>query len=120
MKRIVSAGLGVLALVGCERTPTLPVIAERQAFAVVGAGGSPVQEVSAGEGFSCALNVRGNAFCWGLNQFGSLGSGDMIDAATPRAVIGDVAFQALTTSGSHTCALAPGGAAYCWGANASA
>ncbi len=119
MQRFAFAGLGVLVLVGCDRSPTLPTTQEQPAFAVVAGGGPPFNDVSAGEGFSCALSRRGDVYCWGLNRFGTLGAGDLVDAATPRQVVGDVAFSSLTATGSHACALAPDGAAYCWGQNAS-
>jgi alpha-tubulin suppressor-like RCC1 family protein len=120
MKRIVFAGLGVLVFAGCDRSPTTPpVFSEQPSLAAVGRGARPVLGVTAGEFFSCALTASGEAFCWGLNQFGALGGGDRSDALTPRAVTGGVGFSSVTAAGAHACALTPDGAAYCWGQNAS-
>jgi|SRR2546426_1302926 len=123
MPRIALVGLGVLVLVSCDKSPTTPAVQQQSmAFARAaahGGGGAPFQDVIAGEFFSCALNARGDAFCWGINEFGNLGAGDIVDATAPRQVVGDIAFSSLTAAGSHVCGLARAGAAYCWGQNAS-
>lgn len=110
-------------LVGCDNWSTSPRTAYPDAslsasMSAPRGGGPPAQEVTAGELFSCALNARGEAFCWGINQFGTLGTGDRQDATTPRRVVGDVAFASFSSAGSHVCALARGGEAWCWGGNA--
>ena len=72
---------------------------------------------------SCFLTPAGAAYCRGQNQWGQLGYG--LGASVPGgpsgaatvAVVGGLAFTAISTGHSHTCALTTGGTAYCWGAN---
>ena len=79
--------------------------------------------VAAGINHSCAL-VGGVVYCWGYNQYGSLGDGTRAQSNTPVLVSGlPTGVTALIKPGayaSQTCAITPGGAAYCWGANYSA
>ncbi|MEJ7810806.1 MAG: TonB family protein [Gemmatimonadaceae bacterium] len=82
--------------------------------------------LSAGERHTCALTARGEAYCWGSNEFGQLGSLDAADSCassqcsrSPVRVATDLAFAAISAGRSHTCALTPVGDAYCWGADAS-
>jgi alpha-tubulin suppressor-like RCC1 family protein len=67
----------------------------------------------------CAITVAGAAYCWGYDTNGSLGAGgtrmNQLDL-TPSAVVGGLAFSAISVS-DHSCALTTAGAAYCWGPN---
>ena len=42
-----------------------------------------VEQVSAGNRFTCAVSNGGELRCWGDNQFGALGDGTMIPRAAP-------------------------------------
>ena len=42
--------------------------------------------VAAGDKHSCALLVNGSIYCWGSNDFGQLGTGDLISSTIPRPV----------------------------------
>jgi alpha-tubulin suppressor-like RCC1 family protein len=83
--------------------------------------GQKLTQVAAGEGFSvCAVSSASAAYCWGANDNGQLGNGNVNDSDAPVAVVtsGVLAGQKLTQiTGSYisTCALAAGGAIYCWG-----
>lgn len=67
---------------------------------------------------ACAVDVAGQAFCWGENSFGQLGDGTLASHATPGAVTSLVADVAQLALGwMHTCALTSVGAVKCWGAN---
>jgi len=84
--------------------------------------------LSAGGQHTCALTGSGVAYCWGLNVYGELGTGQNAgcvnyqDGAcrtlTPKAVAGGLTFSTIEAGGLHTCALTAGGDAYCWGHNA--
>ncbi len=75
--------------------------------------------VAAGPTHTCALDVGGNAYCWGFNQGGQLGIGIITTDlfATPQRVIGGLTFDRLSVRGSHTCARSTAGGWYCWGNN---
>lgn len=67
---------------------------------------------------SCAVDVAGQAFCWGNNSSGQLGDGTLASHATPVAVTSLVADVAQLALGwTHTCALTSSGAVKCWGGN---
>ena len=75
--------------------------------------------ISAGRIHSCALD-SGEAYCWGLNDFGQLGDGNHAESSVPVAVdtSGVLAGKTLTqisAGGDQSCALDSAGAAYCWG-----
>ncbi len=91
--------------------------------------GEAARKIVAGEVHTCALLNTGSVKCWGGNDSGQLGQGDIlprgdrpdqmgddlaaIDLGTGRAAI-DIAAGSL-----HTCALLDNGTVKCWGRNAS-
>lgn len=78
---------------------------------------TPARTVSAGGNFSCALDDRGAAFCWGLNSTGQLGIGSIgsVPQVSAAPVTGSHSFTTITTGDRHACALTSVGEAYCWG-----
>ncbi len=76
---------------------------------------------------SCALLADGEAKCWGLNNFGQLGQGDIVTRGDDPAEMGDqlqpilvgegVAIQALSAGQSHVCAVLDNTGIKCWGRN---
>ena len=81
-------------------------------------GGLTFTALALGQGgeHTCGLVSGGAAYCWGLNNGGSLGDGSQTMRLTPVAVSGGLEFNELAV-GTHTCGLVRGGAAYCWGLN---
>jgi alpha-tubulin suppressor-like RCC1 family protein len=79
-----------------------------------------VAQLVAGGAHACALTTDGQARCWGANDHGQLGSGDLADSVAPRAVV-DASGVALTeivelsAGESHTCAVRRDGTLLCWG-----
>jgi alpha-tubulin suppressor-like RCC1 family protein len=72
--------------------------------------------VSAGGGHSCGLTTDGDAYCWGYNGQGALGTGYYSSSEpTPQLVIGGHTFQSVSARGFHTCGITTDGDAYCWG-----
>src|SRR5438067_3299095 len=90
------------------RTVPAPISAGAQRFVQVVLGGA----------YSCALASDGTAYCWGANDRGQLGVGDIGDRHVPTAVAGDLHFAALAAGSQHTCGVAVDGAVWCWGSNA--
>ncbi|MGI8509423.1 MAG: protein kinase domain-containing protein, partial [Gemmatimonadaceae bacterium] len=70
-----------------------------------------------GAAHTCMLSSDGEAYCWGSNNQGQLGTGGTERSAAPVGIPVNVRFSSLAPGLSHTCALTPVGAAYCWGGN---
>jgi hypothetical protein len=86
--------------------------------AVTGLTGVTITQVSAGWNDTCARTSTGAAYCWGNNDYGQLGNGNLTSyQPSPVAVTGLTGVTQVSTGGLHTCALSSTGAAYCWGAN---
>ena len=84
-------------------------------------GSRRYRSVSAGTFHACALDIDGQAFCWGLNSAGQLGNGAdggpdrlPVGEAEPVAVLTDERFTAIA-AGDHTCALTTSRSIFCWG-----
>ena len=79
-------------------------------------------QVAAGDQFSCGLVVAGNAYCWGSNILGQLGTGEEVTirsrSAVPVLVKLDSGrtFTKIAAASGHACGIAAGdGALFCWG-----
>jgi alpha-tubulin suppressor-like RCC1 family protein len=82
------------------------------------AGGLSFAQIGTGEGFSCGLTFSGEAYCWGANWNGQLGTDTSREPrAMPTTVSGGLTFGQISVGGGHTCGLTAAGAAYCWGLN---
>ncbi len=82
--------------------------------------GSGMTNVSAGDGFSCALSSTGGVSCWGRNNNGQMGGGDTSDKLTPITGGGfgpGSGVSAISGSSNHVCVVNNAGGAVCWGAN---
>jgi alpha-tubulin suppressor-like RCC1 family protein len=72
--------------------------------------------VSAGGDHTCAADLTGRVYCWGLGTHGRLGTGATDSLALePRAVSVGVRFFEVAAGDGHVCGTAAGGALYCWG-----
>ncbi len=86
----------------------------REPVAVV--GGFSFLSISAGGEHTCALEVAGEAYCWGSNRNGQLGDGSQVTfRSTPVEVAGGRIFVKISAGALHTCALTAQGATFCWG-----
>jgi alpha-tubulin suppressor-like RCC1 family protein len=86
--------------------------------------GRPAIAITAGGAHTCALLEGGEVRCWGRNEFGQLGYGDVdgigdneLPAAAGTVPVGGPAI-AISAGESHTCAILEGGAVHCWGLGA--
>jgi hypothetical protein len=78
----------------------------------------PAVDVTVGADHACAILSDGRVFCWGSNERGQLGGGNLLERSMdPIAVGGLPAVSQISAGWHHTCALTPAGQAYCWGAN---
>ena len=75
--------------------------------------------LATGSAYTCGLTSAGQAYCWGNNQYGSLGTGNTTAYRTPTAVAqpAGVTFTAVRTGAGHSCGLDTGGQTWCWGRN---
>jgi alpha-tubulin suppressor-like RCC1 family protein len=120
-----SNGFGQLGIGAADNTP--------HSTATIVAGGLAFAALSAGEYHTCGITTTGDAYCWGRNDYGQLGSGSRTltapsGIAAPVAVTGGLKFRSITVGELHTCAVAATlgtpvgpssspGAIYCWGDN---
>ena len=86
-----------------------------------------VTAVTSGWWYSCAIDLSGQAWCWGANDYGQLGcSADSVPAtdtgipytAKPCAVNSvtqPVRLTSIAAGTVETCGLDPSGSAICWG-----
>ena len=75
-----------------------------------------------GGAHSCAVDLRGQAFCWGGSWHGELGASaarKYTSTLSPVAVAIAQEFTHIEAGELHTCALNAQGRAYCWGDNLS-
>ncbi|PYP53402.1 MAG: cell wall anchor protein, partial [Gemmatimonadetes bacterium] len=99
----------------CSRTP------------VAVAGGLTFTTLNVGTQHTCARATDGSWYCWGLNNYGQLGTGatgpETCAAApcssTPVAVSVGINLTAVVAGRRHSCGVTSAGAAYCWGENVS-
>lgn len=69
-------------------------------------------------GRSCAIGASDQAYCWGENEYGQIGSGaPSAESAVPKAVASPGQFASIGGKGVHTCGIGLDGYAYCWGFN---
>ncbi len=92
-----------------------PVDCSRVPIQVLGA--PPIQSLTVAGFATCALTTGAQAWCWGWNHHGQLGSGsagDILDHPTP--VAGGRTFSSLSLDIDHACGIS-GQQAWCWGSN---
>lgn len=75
--------------------------------------------IATGSAHACAVSRTGEAFCWGQNDRGQLGTGTLGDELVPARVHlpDDVQAVAVAAGGDDTCIIAASGHLHCWGAN---
>ena len=81
-----------------------------------------VTQIITGYNHTCVIDSIGQAYCWGYNDAGQLGTDSYGYDFVPMPVdnTGVLAGKTITqmsASGSHTCALDSAGQVYCWGNN---
>ncbi|MEM9191941.1 MAG: hypothetical protein AAGF12_22400 [Myxococcota bacterium] len=83
-----------------------------------GCGGeAPAARVSSGGAHTCALTVAGDAYCWGRNISGELGTdSDAASVATPTRVPLD-GVSVLAAGDGFSCAVLDDKSRWCWGDN---
>ena len=77
------------------------------------------QTFSAGQSSTCAIYSDDTLRCWGANDMGQLGDGNVISSSTPVLVnFSDGATPVeVAVGGEHACAIMNDGSVRCWGRN---
>jgi hypothetical protein len=78
-------------------------------------GNPRYRTISAGGAMGCAIDVDGDAWCWGGNNRGQLGDGSFVNTDRPGRVQTSQKFVSIVTGDSHACGLTAAGVAWCWG-----
>jgi alpha-tubulin suppressor-like RCC1 family protein len=78
-------------------------------------GGLAFTSLAAGTSHTCGLSADSLAYCWGGNDFGSLGDGTRTSSSSPVLVAGGHRFAAIGAGAYHTCAISGTGEGFCWG-----
>lgn len=89
--------------------------------------GVAVDQIAAGNGFTCALTTGDDIYCWGDDTYGQLGDGTEVEEppfeSSPVLVVdptaGAVNWAQVSAGNAHVCARTTANAVYCWGTNAS-
>ena len=82
---------------------------------------SNIIDIAASGYFTCALQNTGAVYCWGKNEYGSLGNGTTDPTPFPTMVSIIEPVFAISAGGYHACALLDNAdrSARCWGDNSS-
>jgi alpha-tubulin suppressor-like RCC1 family protein len=104
----------LLAAASCGDHPSL--VASDTPVAINGLPG--VESVTAACDHVCARTTDGDAFCWGNNVFGQLGTGEQNNhSSRPVKVRGVTAIRSLAGGLGQTCGVLADQTAVCWGDN---
>lgn len=76
-----------------------------------------VVHVAAGEDHTCALLATGDVYCWGLNNDGQLGVGNLEKHAEPILVQLNGKASQVVAGRKHSCAVLLDSKIECWGSN---
>lgn len=113
-----NAGYGYL-MVNKELGTKIKLSASNLSYTV---SGQKWKEVVESSNYSCGISEGREAYCWGDNEFGQLGSGSAGGVSLlPVAVASDIyspyAVTSLVLGDAHSCLLTNIGKVYCWGSN---
>ena len=71
--------------------------------------------ISAGRSISCGVTSTKDAYCWGNNTFGQLGTGDTEPSSSPRLVSGSHKWKSIEAGYFNVCGITIDNNAFCWG-----
>ena len=107
---VTAVDTGTAIVVGSDSagSDSTVVTVERPVFADISANNS---------GYTCATATTGRVFCWGVNDYGTFGTGSPVSAVRlPAGVYGASHIAAVHAADYQACALTTAGSALCWGA----
>ena len=79
-----------------------------------------IKQIASGGISSCVIASDDKAYCWGSNNFGQLGNGNLKNSSTPTpvsttGVLAGKTIKQITAGNSYFCVIASDDKAYCWG-----
>ena len=108
---------GAVRCTGSNRTSALGLVgADRQSLELL-PGIDDALAIGAGYAFTCVLRNSGRLACFGGNDRGQLGTGDLAPRGRPTEVFLSAPVVSFASGFEHTCAILRTGALYCWGSN---
>ena len=83
--------------------------------------GLKLVDITSGQSHTCAVDVGGDAYCWGWNSSGQLGIGSTSNQSVPVMInmggpLNSKTLTRIVADFNMTCAYDSAGAGYCWGA----
>jgi len=74
----------------------------------------------AGVAHTCGIIGTGDAYCWGYNIYGEVGTGRFVfePVLSPSLVVGEHSWQLISAGSGFTCGITAEGKTYCWGIDA--
>jgi len=73
--------------------------------------------ISFKDNHACALNMDQEIWCWGLNEFGQLGTEDETNYGSPQRIAENNSWHSVKVSKNHSCAIRSDDSLWCWGNN---
>jgi alpha-tubulin suppressor-like RCC1 family protein len=109
---LLTAGLG------CADGPT-PTDPHSQPIEATAEAVTPLvfRQISAGSSHTCGVTTDDLLYCWGYNEYGSVGDGTTTRRLKPVPVAGGRMYRQVSAGVDFTCALTTGDRAFCWGTN---
>lgn len=101
---------GQLGMASTATTQNTPVVVD---------AGVSYSSIQAGEQYTCGITSTGVLKCWGYNNIGQLGVGDLTLRNSPQVVDSGITYAKISTASSHTCGITTSGVLKCWGQNSS-
>jgi len=84
--------------------------------------GKTIKAISVGSSSACVIASDDKAYCWGYNDYGSLGNNTLVSSSVPVAVntsgvLSGKTIKSIVTGSMSACVIASDDKAYCWGFN---
>jgi alpha-tubulin suppressor-like RCC1 family protein len=100
----------------CRDDATLPTDPIGMPQAATASSPLVFRSITAGADHSCGITTSSQAYCWGNNFTGQLGSTGG-NSPVPRLVAGNLSWWNLSAGLDYTCGVTNDDRAYCWGYN---
>lgn len=111
---LVTTGIVAVSGPAAVAAPAAPPVV---AVAHAAPGGGPWNSVTGGDEHTCGVRADHTLWCWGDNEAGGLGVGDLVDRVVPTQVGTDANWASVSAGFFHTCGTRTDHSLWCWGGN---